>query len=157
MNHRHADFQSAALPTELPGRRRGARIRPATAGRVKQWPGPKPLILVRTPLDPAFCTVVPCPQPFGFFHPDPHACSRTSAQARPSSGARCAGRAVGVHFPHQRSTRHTPTGERTHPDQPTCTACGDAHRPMASGSIPLFRLIPTPGFLVLFPVGCPLT
>ena len=35
-NHRHADFQSAALPTELPGRRRGARIRPACEGLVKQ-------------------------------------------------------------------------------------------------------------------------
>jgi hypothetical protein len=30
LNHRHADFQSAALPTELPGRRGRARIRPGS-------------------------------------------------------------------------------------------------------------------------------
>ncbi len=42
-NHRHADFQSAALPTELPGRLRepgenlrGRRIKSATGRRVKQ-------------------------------------------------------------------------------------------------------------------------
>ena len=47
-NHRHADFQSAALPTELPGRRRRARIRPAAVAASSKVAGgvaAKPLIL----------------------------------------------------------------------------------------------------------------
>jgi ketosteroid isomerase-like protein len=37
LNHRHADFQSAALPTELPGRRRGKwLLDPAGAQGVKR-------------------------------------------------------------------------------------------------------------------------